>query len=111
MSSRRLHWLERAFDELLHAARTVVKAHTSRLDACVSPDAGLVISEIRSELRFLWGTAGSDAPFDSKVPEVTARIVTSAVIVDHDPVVEAVTVGIKGPRPPRGPDSATRRNR
>jgi len=85
-----------AFDERLHAARSVSKTHTSRLDAFTSPDAGPVASDTRAGLRFHRTPTPREVPYEPTVPEATVRIVPNAAGVSRNPVDEAVENGVDG---------------
>jgi L-asparaginase len=98
-ADERLHGSGRAFvafDKRLYAARSVSKAHTSRLDAFVSPDAGPVAAETRSGLRFHRTPVPQESPFEPRVPDGRVRIVSSGAGVPRTPVDDAVASGVDG---------------
>jgi L-asparaginase len=71
-----------AFDDELHAARTVTKAHTSALDTFRSPDSGPLARAMRENLR--WYHEPSPAPFSFDAVDTGLRVpvVTSGTGVD-----------------------------
>lgn len=85
-----------AFDGRVHAARSVEKVHTSRLDAFASPDAGPVASATHGGLRVHREPDPPERTYEPSVPDATVRLVTSAVGVPGAPVVEAVEAGVDG---------------
>lgn len=85
-----------AFDEVLHAAREVTKAHTSRLGTFVSPDAGPVATATRDGFRF-HRPPGTDTPtLPGGVPDAAVRMVKSAAGVGGGPVRRALADGTDG---------------
>lgn len=85
-----------AFDEEIHAARTVTKVHTSKLNAFESPDSGPVAAETREGFRFHRPPGGQPAEFDPVAPDTDVRIVLSTCGVGREPVDEAVEAGVDG---------------
>ncbi|QCS43951.1 asparaginase [Natrinema versiforme] len=85
-----------AFDEQLHEARSVTKAHTSRLDTFRSPDSGPVASLDHGGFRFHYSPPEANALFDPVVPDAAVRIVPSYADCPRDPVDEAVDAGVDG---------------
>lgn len=85
-----------AFDEELHAAADVTKAHTSRLDAFESPTSGPVAQASRNGVRFL-RTGGSQTPVLPSA-NVTARVETvhSGISVDGTQVRRALADDVDG---------------
>ena len=85
-----------AFDEEIHAARTVTKTHTSKLSTFGSPGAGPVASETRDGFRFHRAPENGAAPFEPSAPTATVRIVPSAAGVGRASIDEAVEAGVDG---------------
>ena len=85
-----------AFDETIHAAETVTKMHTSKLNTFQSPDAGPVATETRDGFRFHRPPSGRPAAFEPAPPSVDVRIIPSAAGVGRAPVDEAVSAGVDG---------------
>lgn len=85
-----------AFDETVHAAETVTKMHTSKLNTFQSPDGGPVATETRGGFRFHRPPNGRPAPFDPSPPSADVRIIPSAAGVGRAPIDEAVDAGVDG---------------
>lgn len=85
-----------AFNDTVHAARWVVKSHTSRLETFQSPDVGPVAELTPNGYRF-FGDPDDDVdriPGARIDPDVRVEIVTSASGVDGRQVDRALTDGV-----------------
>jgi len=85
-----------AFDETLHAAREVTKAHTSRLGTFVSPEAGPVASATRDGFRFHRSPDTDTPTLPGGVPDNEVRMVKSGAGVDGGLVHRAIDDGVDG---------------
>jgi len=84
------------FDEAVHAARDVTKAHTSKLGAFRSPEKGPVAALTRDEIRFFRdpGTRTETYPATSPLP--TVRMVNSGVGVGAGAIETALADDVDG---------------
>lgn len=85
-----------AFNGELHAARDVVKAHTSALETFTSPGTGPVASLTRSEIRWHREPEGSAVTLDGLDTAGEVPIVTSGSGVDGAQVERALAAGVDG---------------
>ncbi len=85
-----------AFNDQLHAACRVTKAHTSRVEAFESPDSGPVASFDRARVRFHHEPLASEPTCDPIVPTASVRIIPSGVSTPRDPIDDAIDAGVDG---------------
>jgi len=85
-----------AFDDELHAARDVTKAHTSALDTFRSPDGGPLARARRGGFRWYREAGSHSATLDAVDPDVRVPIVTSGTGVSGDGLRRAVEAGADG---------------
>lgn len=85
-----------AFDERVHAARDVTKAHTSDLGTFRSPDKGPVAALTRSDVRIYRSPGSRSVDLPRSVPEATVRVVKSGLGVAGESFREAVDAGADG---------------
>lgn len=85
-----------AFNDQLHEAASVTKAHTTRVGAFESPDAGPIASLGRGRIQFHHEPRPTPSPFEPVVPSATVRIVPSAVGGSRDPIDDAIAAGVDG---------------
>lgn len=85
-----------AFDETVHAARDVTKAHTSDLGTFVSPDKGPIASLTREDVRTYRPPRSYSIDLPGGVPESTIRMVKSGVSVSGAQFEAALEAGVDG---------------
>lgn len=85
-----------AFDDELHAARDVTKAHTSRLGTFTSPNAGPVGAITREAIRFHRDPTGEAGSIPGGTFDARVEVVPSGLGVDGAALDRAVADGIDG---------------
>lgn len=85
-----------AFNDQLHEAASVTKAHTSQVGAFQSPDSGPVAALDRHRVQFHHEPTTTEHDFEPVVPAATVRIIPSGVGVQRDPIDDAVDAGVDG---------------
>ncbi len=85
-----------AFDDELHAARAVTKAHTAALDTFRSPDSGPVARATRGSLRWYREPGSRSVDLGTVDPQLRVPVVTSGTGVPGDRVRRAVESGADG---------------
>jgi L-asparaginase len=84
------------FDEEVHPARDVTKAHTSKLGAFRSPEKGPVAALTRDEIRFFRDPGTQTETYPATPPLPTVRTVKSGVGVDAGAIEAALADGVDG---------------
>lgn len=87
-----------AFNDAVHAARHVLKGHTSKLETFTSPDVGPVAELTPNGLRLLREPGSESAPMPGARldPDVDVEIVTNALGADGGTVARALADGVDG---------------
>jgi L-asparaginase len=85
-----------AFDDELHAARDVTKAHTSALGTFRSPDTGPVARAMRDGFRWYREAGSRSADLSAVDPELSVPIIVSGTGVSGEQARRAVTAGADG---------------
>jgi len=85
-----------AFDMELHAARDVMKGHTSALGTFVSPDTGPVASLTRDDIRFHRSPGSTVTPIPVTEPDADVTLIKSATGVDGEQLRLALDRSVDG---------------
>jgi L-asparaginase len=85
-----------AFDDELHTARDVTKAHTAALDTFQSPDTGPIARATRGGFRWYREPGGRGVDLDAVDPDLRVPVVVSGTGVPGDRLRRAVEAGADG---------------
>jgi L-asparaginase len=85
-----------AFNEELHAARDVVKAHTHKLESFASPGTGPVAVFDRERVRFHRDAGSRSVHIPVLEPTATVEIVPSGLGASGEPIRRALADGVDG---------------